>query len=152
MLEALSTPHNRMVTFVLLAACCVSVTGAAAVGIKDLIDDPTGILLAFLAAAAFVFAWIHPWRTARKFRCLFYGSFLGLVGFAILAAVADVYVGKWISANAPASRGLLEGFGTVAFVVAISLFPPAFVIGLVGWIAMAIRNRPRETAGSALDS
>jgi cytochrome b561 len=146
MLEALSTPHNRTVTFILLAACCVSAIAAVSVGIAD---NPPGLLLALVAASAFVLAWVHPWRTARKFRYLFYGSFLGLVGFAILAAVVDVYVGKWVSANAPALRGPLEGFGTVAFVVALSLFPPAFVIGLVGWIVMAKRNRPRETAGSA---
>jgi hypothetical protein len=57
-LEALSTPHNRTVSFVLLFVCGLSAIASGVVGISD---NPPGILLAFLAAAAFVLGFVHPW-------------------------------------------------------------------------------------------
>ncbi len=139
-LEALSTPRNRTITFVFLAACCALTIAAVAVRVGD---NPPGILLAFLAAAAFVLAFVHPWRTARQFRFLFYASFLSVVFFGVLAAgfeilmvpvfwavVPEAVVSKL--ANAGALHGLLQGLGEAAFSVAVFGFPPAFLIGAVG--------------------
>jgi uncharacterized membrane protein YccC len=57
MIAAFSTPRNRIKTFILLAICGLLAIAAAAVGIDD---NPPGILLAFLAATAFVLAFVHP--------------------------------------------------------------------------------------------
>ena len=57
MLEALSTPRNRTLTFVFLAICCASAIAAVVVGISD---NPPGILLAFGAATALILAFVHP--------------------------------------------------------------------------------------------
>ncbi len=146
MLAALSTPRNRTTTFILLAACCALAIAAAVVGIAD---NPPGIMLALLAAFALVLAFVHPWRAAAPFRLLFYGSFLGLVCFVLAAMVVDVWVGKWVVAHAPGLRPLLEGVWTVAIIVVLALFPPAFLTGLGGWVAMSSRNRrPLPPAGA----
>lgn len=59
MLQALA-PQDRTRTLVFLAICGVAAIAAVLVGISD---NPPGILLAFTAAAAFVLAIVHPWRT-----------------------------------------------------------------------------------------
>jgi hypothetical protein len=145
-LEAFSTPQNRTVSFVFLAACCASAIAAVAVGIND---NPPGILLAFLAAAAFVLVFVHPWRTARQFKFLFYISVLGLALFAILHNVLEAVASTWASAGA--LHIPLEGLSVAAFLLAVLVCPPAFLIGAVGWVTMSIRNRrrPAQSRGGA---
>ena len=64
MIAALSTLHNRTKTSILVAVCGLLAIAAATVGVDD---NLPGVLLAFLAATAFVLAFVHPWRTAKKF-------------------------------------------------------------------------------------
>lgn len=142
MLEALSTRHNRTVSFVFLIVCVLLAIASRVVGISD---NPPGILLAFLATGAFVLAFVHPWRTARQFRFLLFGSVLGFVIFAILHNVFDAVASKW--ATAGALHILLEGLSVAAFLLALLGFPPAVFIGAVGWVAMAIRYRGRPAQG-----
>jgi len=140
MIDIFSTPHNRIKTLILLVICGLLVIAAALVGIND---NPPGILLAFLAATAFVLAFVHPWRTARQFRFLLYASVLGLALFAILnnlfAAVAHN------PATAGALQNLLQGLAVAAFFLATLISPAAFIVGAVGSVAMFIRSRRRPT-------
>jgi hypothetical protein len=136
MIEALSTPHNRILTIVFLAICCASATSAVVVGISD---NPPGILLAFGAAVALVLAFVHPWRTVKQFRRLLYAALLGLVIFAILHNLFEVLAGKL--AGAGVFQSMLQGIGVAAFLLAILICPPAIVVGAVGSLVMFIRNR-----------
>src|SRR3972149_7949573 len=86
MIDAFSTPHNRIKTLILLVICGLSAIAAAAVGIDD---NPPGILLAFLSATAFVLAFVHPWRASRQFGRLLYASALGFVVFGLLHNVFE---------------------------------------------------------------
>jgi uncharacterized membrane protein (UPF0136 family) len=143
MIESLSTPRNRIRTFILLLICGSLAIAADAIGIDD---NPPGILLAFLAATAFVLAFVHPWRTSRQFMRLLYASVLGLVLFVILnnifAAVAHN------SATVGALQYLLQGLAVAAFFLATMICPAAFIVGAVGAVVMAIRNRHRPMPGS----
>ncbi len=140
MSSASSTPGNRNKMFVLLMLCGLSAIGAAALGIDD---NPPGILLAYLAAFAFVLAFAHPWRTARPFVLLLLASVIGLVLFIILnnlfAAVA----------HNPATMGtfqkLMQGLAVSAFFLGTLIFPAGFIVGAAGSIVMFIRNRRRST-------
>jgi len=136
MIEALSTPRNRRTTVVFLAIVAVL---AAAAGIVGISDNPPGILLAYGAAAALILAFVHPWRTSRQFRYFFYMSF---VGFALLVVVHNVFE---VVAGRMGGPGfvvaVLQGIQVAAFLVAVLICPPALVIGAVGGVAMAIRNR-----------
>ncbi|HDP69883.1 MAG TPA: hypothetical protein ENN38_03620 [Actinobacteria bacterium] len=140
MIDAFSTPHNRIKTLILLVICGLSAIAAAAVGIDD---NPPGILLVFLATTALVLAFVHPWRTARQFRFLLYTSALGLVLFAILHNVFEVVSSK--TASAGVLQILLQGLGVAAFFLATLICPVAFIVGAVGLVAMFIRNRRRLT-------
>lgn len=141
MIDALSTPHNRIRTLILLVTCGLSAIAAAAVGIDD---NPPGILLAFLAVTAFVLAFVHPWRTSRQFRRLLYASALGFVVFGLLHIVFDV-----IATNLGGS-GLVHDLlsaGAALFLIAVLFCPSGLLVSAVGGVVMAIRNRRRPTPG-----
>jgi len=140
MIDAFSTPRNRIKTLILLMICGLSAIAAAAVGIDD---NPPGILLAFLAATSFVLAFVHPWRTARQFRSLLYASVLGLALFVILNNVFAAVAHN--SATAGALQILLQGLAVAAFFLATLISPAAFIVGAVGSVAMFIRSRRRPT-------
>lgn len=140
MIDAFSTPHNRIKTLILLVICGLSAIAAAAVGIDD---NPPGILLAFLAATAFVLAFVHPWRTARQFRFLLLASVLGLALFVILNNVFAAVAHN--SATTAALQNLLQGLAVAAFLLATLICPAAFIVGAVGSVAMFIRSRRRPT-------
>jgi len=137
MTSAFSPSHNRKMTLILLAMCGLLVIAAVVVGIDE---NLPGILLAFLAATAFVLAFVHPWRTARKFMFLLLASVLGFVLFIILNIIFDSV------AQNPATSGALQDLMQSPAVDALSLItalicPAAFIVGAVGSVVMFIRNR-----------
>jgi uncharacterized membrane protein (UPF0136 family) len=141
MIDAFSTPHNRIKTLILLVICGLLVIAAAAVGISD---NPPGILLAFLAATAFVLAFVHPWRTERQFIFLLLASILGFVLFIILNIILDTV------AQNPATTGviqkLLQSPAIDAFSMIIAMIcPAAFIVGAAGSVVMFIRSRRQPT-------
>ena len=139
MIAASSTPHDRIKTLILLAVCGLLAVAAAAVGIDD---NLPGLLLAFLAATAFVLAFVHPWRTARKFVLLLLASVLGFLLYIALNIVLDTAVRG--PATAGALRDLLQSPVVEALSVMIAILcPAAFIVGAVGSVAMFMRNRRR---------
>ena len=138
---AFSTPHNIKMTFILLAICGLLATAASVVGIDD---NLPGILLAFLAAIAFVLAFVHPWRTARKFMFLLLASILGFVLFVILNIISDSVTHN--PATSGALRDLIQSPAIDALNMIIAMISPAaFIVAAVGSVAMLIRNRRQTT-------
>jgi len=141
MLQVFATPRNRTLTIVLLATCCACVLGAAVVGISD---NPPGIILAYLAATAFVVGWVHPWRTARQYLRLLVAAVVGFVLFAILHNVFEAVATSSATAGLP--RDLMQIVAVVMFLVALLVCPPAALVGLVGPVVLFIRSRRRPDA------
>ena len=141
MTSAFSTPHNRKMTLILLAICGLLAIAAVAVGIDD---NLPGILLAFLAATAFVLALVHPWRTSRKFIFLTLASMLGFVLFVILNIILDSVVHD--PATSAALQDLIQSPVSNALNLIIAMIcPAAFIVGAVGSVAMFIRSRRQTT-------
>ena len=141
MIGALSTPQNRIKTLILLVICGLLAIAAAAVGIDD---NLPGILLAYLAATAFVLAFVHPWRSARKFMFLLLASVLGLVLFVILNIILDTVAQN--PATSDALQDLIQSPASDALNLIIAMIcPAAFIVGAVGSVAMFIRNRRQTT-------
>jgi hypothetical protein len=139
MTGAFSAPHNRKTTLILLAICGLLAIAAVVVGIDD---NPPGVLLAFLAATAFVLAFVHPWRTAKKFMFLLLASVLGFVLYIILNIILDT------AAQNPATAGAFQDLLQSPVVDALSIIiamicSAAFIVGAVGSVAMFMRNRRR---------
>jgi len=134
-------PAQRFVTLILLAICGLLVIAAVVVGIDD---NPPGILLAFLAAIAFVLAFVHPWRAARKFMFLLLASILGFVLFVIQNIIFDSI------AQDPATPGALQDLIQSPAIDALNLIiamicPAAFIVGAVCSVATFIHSRRQTT-------
>ena len=141
MTGAFSTPHNRKKALILLAICGLLAIAASVVGIND---NLPGILLAFLAATAFVLAFVHPWRTTRKFIFLLLASILGLALFVILNILIDTAAQN--SVNAGALQDLIQSPAIDDLtVIIVMICSAAFMVGSVGSLAMFIRSRRQPT-------
>ena len=142
MTSAFSTPHDRKITLIFLAMCGLLAIAAVIVGIDD---NLPGILLAFLAATAFVLAFVHPWRTARKFMFLLLASVLGFALFIILNIILDTVAQD--PATSGALQDLIQSPAIEAFSIIVAMIcPAAFILGAVGSVAMFIRSRRRSTS------
>ena len=136
-MEEAFSPSNRVKTIILLVLCVSAAIGAIMLGIDD---NLPGILLAFAAAIAFVLAFVHPWRSPRKFLYLLLAAVLGLILFVVLNILIDT------AAQNPASPLVLREmadsptFEIISMIITM-LCPAALLIGAVGWIVMFIRGR-----------
>ena len=135
MIKALSTQHNRKISVVFLVICCVSGIASGVIGIED---NVPGILCAFIATAALILAFAHPWRTAKQFSLLLLGAVLCFVIFGVLHNVFHGVAGNM--ENMQVLSKLLEGLGVATFLLSVLICPPAVIVGLVGSLAMLVRN------------
>jgi hypothetical protein len=87
MIDALATPRSQQITLALVGLFAAFVASALLAGVSD---NPPGIALAALAASALVLAFVHPWRSVRKFVGLAAGSVLG---FMVLVVVHNLLGG-----------------------------------------------------------
>ena len=137
MIDAFSTPRNRIKTFIFLVTCGLLAIASIVVGIDD---NPPGSLLAFLAAAAFVLAFVHPWRTVRKFMFILLASVVGFVLFVILSIILDSVTQNPTTSSA--IKNLIESSTVnVINIIIIMLCAAALVVGAIGAVVMFIRNR-----------
>ena len=137
MIDAFSTPRNRIKTFIFLVTCGLLAIASVVVGIDD---NPPGVLLAYLAATAFVLACSHSWRTARKFMFLLLASVLGSILFMILSMISDSIVQN--PASSDTLKKLIESpMNEALSIVFAMLCSAAFLVGVVGAVIMFIRNR-----------
>ena len=141
MTSAFLTPNNRKTSLILLATCGLLAIVGVVVGIDD---NLPGILLAFLAATTFILAFVHPWRTTRKFIFLLLASTLGFVLFIVLNIILDNV------AQNPATPGALRDLPQSPVINAFSIIiamicSAAFIVGAVGSVTVFIRNRRQTT-------
>jgi len=129
---------------VLLGVCVLSAMAAAVVGIDD---NLPGVLLASLAAAAFVLTFVHPWRAPGQFRRLLYASALGSVLFGLLHIALEALASN--PGGSGVVQGLLNGAAAVCFLIAVLVCPPAFLVRAVGAVVTSIKGRRRPTPGPA---
>jgi hypothetical protein len=113
MFEAFSKPQRRR-TLLFLVICGALAAAAGVVGIDD---NFPGQSLAWLSAIALVLAFVHPWRTSRRFLLLIGASALGFVVFAVLSASME-------------NAGV--GGGGVFFLLALFLCPAGLLVGITG--------------------
>ncbi len=136
MLKAFATPQHRRVTLMFLGVFCLAVIGTLAIGLDG---NTPALVLAFVAATALVLAFAHRWRRAREFMYLLCASGLGIVVFVVLHNLFDA--GADVAASVWPLPAILQVLSVVAFLAAIGVCPPAFVIGLGGALIMFFRGR-----------
>ncbi len=136
MLKAFATPQHRRVTLMFLAIFCLAVIATLVIGLDG---NTPALVLAFVAATALVLAFVHPWRRARKFIYLLCASVLGFVVFVVLHNLFDA--GADVAASVQPLPAIFQVLAVVAFLAAIFVCPPAFVIGLGGALIMFFKGR-----------
>jgi hypothetical protein len=142
-LEVLSTPQNRIWSLIFLVICGLSAIAASGIGIDD---NLPGILIAYLAAASFVPAFVHPWKTARQFRRLLYTSILGFVVFGLLHNVFEATASNLYGSNVV--QAFLNFAGAAFFILAILVCPAGLLVAIFGIVVTTIKNRHRPTPDS----
>jgi len=145
MINAFSTRRHTVRTLVLLVGCCLLAVAAAGVGISD---NPPGILLAFLAATAFVLAFVHPWKASKQFTRLLAWSALGIIAFAVLhnvfEAIASNLGGRGVL------YGVLNGIGGALFLFALIVCPMGLLVGAIGAAVMSRREHKSQTSAPSV--
>ena len=127
MFEAFTKPQWRR-TLLLLVICGVLAAAAGVVGVDD---NLPGQSLAWLSAIALVLAFVHPWRTSRRFLLLIGASALGFVVFAVLSSVME-------------NAGVVGG--GVFLLLALFLCPAGLLVGIIGAVATSVRVRHSSPA------
>lgn len=136
MIDAFSALRNRTKALVLLVVCGLLATTAVFVGIDD---NLPGVLLALLAATAFVLAFAHPWQTARKFIFLFLSSILGFILFVIINILSDSIVQN------PTTSFVVKN--PLSFIISM-VCSAAFIVGAIGSVVMSPILSPTLEWGS----
>ncbi len=122
MVEAFSkAQRGRTVLFLVVCGAL-----AAAAGVVGIDDNLPGQSLAWLSATALVLAFVHPWRTARRFLLLTGASLVGFVVFAVLSSVME-------------SAGVVGG--GVFLLLALFLCPAGLLVGIIGAVGTFIASR-----------
>ena len=135
MINALATHHNRKLSVVFLAICFASASAAGVIGIDD---NAPGILCAFVASAALVLAFVHPWRAPKQYGLLLLGAVLCFVVAGVLHNVFHGVAGNMDNTQVLAK--VMEGLGVATFLLSVLVCPPAVIVGLVGSVTMIIRK------------
>jgi hypothetical protein len=126
----------RIRTLAFLVACALLAIAAAWAGIDD---NPPGVLLAYLAAAAFVLAWVHSWRSPRNFMAL---ACLSLLGMALLIVLDNIVTAVGHNPATPGTLQIaLQSTAYVLFLYGTLVCPAAFLVGVAGWIMVFVRSR-----------
>ncbi|MBE0418368.1 MAG: hypothetical protein IBX63_11440 [Coriobacteriia bacterium] len=137
MLGSLQAPH-RAVTLALIVLAAILAVAAVLIGIDD---NPPGIALAALSGAALVTAFVHHWRSPRRFLLLSAASLGAVVVLGALGIVSDIAV---TGNRLPASvTPVVESAGSTIFIAIAFLGVPSILVGLIGAIVVWLIRRTR---------
>lgn len=125
--------RNRNITLALIAAGCVFLAVALLIGISD---NPPGLVLCYLAVTAFILAWVHTWRTVKRFLILLVASLIGFPVFAILHNV--FYAFGEMASGVKVLAPMLTSLEVLFFLMGVLVCPPGILVGAVGSALMAI--------------
>ena len=137
MLGSLQPPH-RTTTLALVALAVILAVAAVLIGIDD---NPPGAALAALSGVALVTAFVHHWRSPKRFLLLSAASLGAVVVLVALGIAGDVAV---TGNRLPASvTPVVESAGSTLFLAIAFLGVPCILVGLVGGIVVWLIRRTR---------
>jgi hypothetical protein len=124
------------VTVILVAVATVSAAGAVLVGIDD---NPPGVALAVLAGSILVTAFVHHWRSPKRFLALCAISLLLVVILTGIGITIDISLtgGHLPKAVAPA----VEYAGNALALMIAFLAVPSVFVGLAGALVVWLAGR-----------
>ncbi|MRS12390.1 MAG: hypothetical protein EG823_04875 [Actinobacteria bacterium] len=135
MFESFEAPYRR-VTVILLVLAAVAKAGAFLVGIDD---NPLGTALAAIAGTVLVTAFLHHWRSPKRFLAL------SAISFGLVVILVGILIAIDISVTGgrlpePVAPSVESAGNALALMVAFVAVPSVFV-GLVGAIVVWLAGR-----------
>ena len=131
--------RDRRATLILIAMGCGFLAAALLIGVND---NPPGLALVYLAVAAWILAFARRWRRVRSFVILLG---VGLVGFLLSVILHNLlYALSELAADMVVLSRVLGFLGVVFFIFGVLVCPPGVLIGVVGSVVMAVRDRRRK--------
>lgn len=144
MFEAFTSPEHRNRSILLLVISGALAAAAAAVGIDD---NPLGIALAYLSTTGLVLAFVHHWRSWKRFRRLIREACIGFVVSAVLSNVLEL-IGSRLGEQRPIAVPF-NVVGALFFLIATLLCPPGLLVGIIGSIVTYGQARRSGSTGDA---
>lgn len=111
-------------TLIFLVGSAVTLAAALLVGVSD---NPPGVILMYLAIAGFTLAFVHRWKSTKRFVILLVAS---LIGFPLAAVLHNAFYG--LGELAPAIKPATDVLHVTFFLIAVLFCPVGVVIGAVG--------------------
>jgi len=136
LLKILGDEKNRKMTYLFLALGILFLAGAFIIGISD---NPPGIILCYLGIVSLMLAFVHHWRTTKKFLILLLVSIIGFPVFAILHNVFYA-LGQYFH-DVFILNPLFIFLEVLSFLIAILICPPGILIGAIGSIVLYFKNK-----------
>ena len=135
MFTSFTSPYRR-VSLVLMVLAAASAAGAVLVGVDD---NPPGLALAVLAGALLVTAFVHHWRSMKRFFVLSVIAFgLSAIMVGILIAIDVSLTGGHVAKPlAPA----VDFSGSALALILAFLVVPSILVGLAGALVMLLVAR-----------
>jgi hypothetical protein len=130
MFESFESQHQR-VSVILVALSVASAAGAALVGVDD---NPPGIALAVVSGTLLVTAFVHHWRSPKRFLVLAAGA----IGLSVAAVGILILIDISMTAGRipePVVPAVDTGGNALALVLAF-LVVPAMLVGLAGSVTV----------------
>ncbi len=148
MIQRLSTLKNsRLLTRVLLALFLVLIICVVFVGL----DNPTGIIIGWLAFMALFTAWVRRWRKIRYFLVLLFVSFIGAIVLSGLYVEVALPLAGWLGGVNATQSTPWRIFHVIVSNLILLFTPVGIFIGIVGgiWLGISrlVAQRNRGSAG-----
>ncbi len=123
-------PRNRpyLLSFVIM------VLAAILVGL----DNPTGIILGWLAVVVLLVALVHKWRKPWYFLILLAGSFCGAILLSAFYMVIAKPLAEWIGGVNATDSAAWHVFHVIMTNVILLVVPMGLLFGAVGFIVVGI--------------
>ncbi len=140
--------NSRLTTRVLLALFLALVVCVVFVGL----DNPTGIIIGWVAVTVFLAMVVRRWRRIRSFLILLFATFIGAIILSMIYVELALPVAGWFGGH-DATQSLAWRIFHVVISNLILLFtPPGIFVGFVGsvWLGISrlssLRKKDRTRA------
>lgn len=129
---------DERASLILVVLAAVSATGAAVLGVDD---NPPGLALAVLAGVMLATAFVHRWRSPKRFLAFSAAAFgASVVAVGMLIAVDISLTGGRVPQRiAPA----VDAGGTALALAVAFLVAPSILVGLAGALITWLARRRR---------
>ena len=98
------------------------------------LDNPTGIVLGWLAVTVLLVAMVRKWRKPRYFLILLFASFLGAIFLSFLYRVVALPLAEWIGGVNATDSAAWRIFHAVISNIILLAVPIGMIFGVIGFL------------------